>query len=95
MAHYFLPVDIPIYEYNYMKKKNKKLFVHSLLENDSLKRKVSFYIPLRTLDLMLQYNRKPIIRIASIITNVLIENYDEYKNTSHADLEKRLYEPSK
>lgn len=77
-----------------MKKKNKRLFVHTLLENDSIKRKVSFYVPIRTLDLMLQYNRKPILRIAEYIVKVLTENYEEYKNTSPDELEKRLYEPT-
>ena len=77
-----------------MRKKNKKLFVHVLLSNQSLKRKVSFYVPLRTLDLMLQHNRKPILRVAEMIVKVLIENYEEYKNTSHDELEKRLYEPA-
>lgn len=75
-----------------MSKKNK-LFVHTLLENHSVKRKVSFYVPENTLNLMLQFNRKPILRIAKKIVEILQENYEEFKSITPDELEKKLYEP--
>ena len=72
-------------------KKKQKLFVHTILENPSIKRRVSFYVPENTVNLMIRLHRKPIIRVAKSIVKVLLE-YEDFKNYSENDLEKKLYE---
>lgn len=72
-------------------KNHSKLFVHELLENVSIKRKLSRDIPRKTLDNLVRFNRPPIKRHADIIIENLQE-YDEYKNISSDELEKKLYE---
>lgn len=73
--------------------KNKKLFIHALLENQAIKRKISFFVPQSTISLMLKLNRKPIAKTAKKMVEVL-RCYEEYKDISPVELEKRLYEPA-
>ncbi len=68
-----------------------KLFIHELLENVSIKRKLSRDIPRKTLDNLIRFNRPPIKRHSDLIIENLKE-YEEYKNISSDELEKRLYE---